>query len=52
METAQKEGLHVWREFPEREDQHFGHSPEASMLPESGWSVPEKPFDVFLSFNF
>ena len=22
------------------------------MLPESGWSVPEKPFDVFLSFNF
>ena len=30
----------------------FGHSPEASMLPESGWSVPEKPFDVFLSFNF
>ncbi len=52
VETAQKEGLHVWREFPEREDQHFGHSPEASMLPESGWSVPEKPFDVFLSFNF
>ena len=52
VETAQKEGLHVWREFPEREDQHFGHSPEASMLPESGWSMPEKPFDVFLSFNF
>lgn len=52
VETAQEEGLHVWREFPEREDQHFGHSPEASMLPESGWSVPEKPFDVFLSFNF
>lgn len=52
VETAQAEGLHVWREFPEREDQHFGHSPEASMLPESGWSVPEKPFDVFLSFNF
>ena len=52
VETAQKEGLHVWREFSEREDQHFGHSPEASMLPESGWSVPEKPFDVFLSFNF
>ena len=52
VETAQKEGLHVWREFPEREDQHFGYSPEASMLPESGWSVPEKPFDVFLSFNF
>lgn len=52
VETAQKDGLHVWREFPEREDQHFGHSPEASMLPESGWSVPEKPFDVFLSFNF
>lgn len=22
------------------------------MLPESGWKVPEKPFDVFLSFNF
>lgn len=52
VETAQKEGLRVWREFPEREDQCFGHSPEASMLPESGWSVPEKPFDVFLSFNF
>ena len=52
VETAQAEGLHVWREFPEREDQRFGHSPEASMLPESGWSVPEKPFDVFLSFNF
>ena len=52
VEAAQKEGLHVWREFPEREDQRFGHSPEASMLPESGWSVPEKPFDVFLSFNF
>lgn len=52
VETAQKEGLHVWREFPEREDQRFGHSPEASMLPEGGWSVPEKPFDVFLSFNF
>ena len=30
----------------------FGHSGEASMLPERGWSVPEKPFDVFLSFNF
>lgn len=52
VETAQNEGLRVWREFPEREDQRFGHSPEASMLPESGWSVPEKPFDVFLSFNF
>lgn len=52
VETAQAEGLHVWREFPEREDQRFGHSPEASMLQESGWSVPEKPFDVFLSFNF
>lgn len=52
VETARKEGLRVWREFPEREDQRFGHSPEASMLPESGWSVPEKPFDVFLSFNF
>ena len=52
VEMARKEGLRVWREFPEREDQRFGHSPEASMLPESGWSVPEKPFDVFLSFNF
>lgn len=52
VETAQAEGLHVWREFPEREDQRFGRSPEASMLQESGWSVPEKPFDVFLSFNF
>ena len=52
VRTAQSEGLFVWREFPEREDQQFGHSPEASMLPESGWSVPEKPFDVFLSFNF
>lgn len=52
VEMAQKEGLRVWREFPEREDQRFGHSPEASMLPEGGWSVPEKPFDVFLSFNF
>ena len=52
VETARKEGLRVWREFPEREDQRFGHSPEASILPESGWSVPEKPFDVFLSFNF
>ena len=52
VETAQAEGLHVWREFPERENQRFGHSPETSMLPESGWSVPEKPFDVFLSFNF
>lgn len=52
VETARKDGLHVWREFPEREDQHFGHSPEASMLPERGWSIPEKPFDVFLSFNF
>lgn len=52
VETAQAEELHVWREFPEREDQRFGHSPEASMLQESGWSVPEKPFDVFLSFNF
>ena len=52
VETAQAEGLHVWREFPEREDQRFGHSPEASMLQESGWSVPEKPFDVLLSFNF
>ena len=52
VETAQAEGLHVWREFPERADQRFGHSPEASMLQESGWSVPEKPFDVFLSFNF
>lgn len=52
VETAQAEGLHVWREFPEREDQRFGHSPEASMLQEIGWSVPEKPFDVFLSFNF
>ena len=49
VEMARKEGLRVWREFPEREDQRFGHSPEASMLPESGWSVPEKPF---LSFNF
>ena len=52
VEMARKEGLRVWREFPGREDQRFGHSPEASMLPESGWSVPEKPFDVFLSFNF
>ncbi len=52
VKQAQSEGLHVWREFPEREDQHFGHDPEASMLPECGWSVPEKPFDVFLSFNF
>ena len=52
VETAQAEGLHVWREFPEREDQRFGRSPEASMLQESGWSVPEKPFAVFLSFNF
>lgn len=52
VKTAQSEGLRVWREFPEREDQHFGHSSETSMLPESGWSVPEKPFDVFLSFNF
>ncbi len=52
VKLAQSEGLHVWREFPEREDQNFGHDPEASMLPECGWSVPEKPFDVFLSFNF
>ncbi len=52
VRTAQSEGLRVWREFPEREDQQFGHSPESSMLPEFGWSVPEKPFDVFLSFNF
>ena len=50
--AAQADGLRVWREFPEREDQKFGHSGEASMLPERGWSVPEKPFDVFLSFNF
>ena len=50
--AAQAEGLRVWREFPERENQKFGHSEEASMLPERGWSVPEKPFDVFLSFNF
>lgn len=52
VRTAQSEGLRVWREFPEREDQKFGHSPESSMLPEFGWSVPENPFDVFLSFNF
>jgi len=50
--AAQADGLRVWREFPEREDQKFGHYEEASMLPERGWSVPEKPFDVFLSFNF
>ena len=48
IETYHLEG----KTFFEREDQRFGHSPEASMLPESGWSVPEKPFDVFLSFNF
>lgn len=52
VKIAQSEGLFVWREFPEREDQRFGHSKETSMLPENGACVPEKPFDVFLSFNF
>ena len=51
VEMARKEGLRVWRVSGAGRPA-LRHSPEASMLPESGWSVPEKPFDVFLSFNF
>lgn len=49
VEIAQAEGLCVWREFPEREDQVFA-GPAAEMLPRG--RKPEGSFDVFLSFNF
>ena len=38
-EIAQKDGLSVWQEFPETADQTFK-------------GAEEKPYDVFLSFNF
>lgn len=41
VKTAQAEGLQVWQEFPEKEDQVFGR--EAGVA---------GPFNVFLSFNF
>lgn len=49
VEIAQSEGLSVWREFPEQENQIFA-GPAAEMLPRE--MKPEGPFDVFLSFNF
>ncbi|MCD8122110.1 MAG: class I SAM-dependent methyltransferase [Clostridiales bacterium] len=54
VRMARADGLRVWREFTERADQVFGQGPEASMLPapEEGWTLPDGPFDVFLSFNF
>jgi hypothetical protein len=48
VEIAQKDGLRVWQEFPERADQVFGGA-SAQMLPEG---MTGGKFDVFLSFNF